>query len=165
MRDVRIVPDLPDLPQVTMLSFASIKWTLPRRCLLKSLPLRQSSQQRFHRAAGSMLLTAIESSFCSTPISRFCRFRSEKKTTGQATKKPDVFVRRRACVHQSSIICRWQFLPDYRVQPSRYSRCTNWFRSGRLVLTRFLASHSIRWPSPARTARLPTRMVSVKRPA
>ena|GEM_PF-1514684 len=59
----------------------------------------------------------------------------------------------------------WQILPNYSVQPSRYSRCTYWLSSGRFVLTRFLASHSIRCPSPARTARLPTRIVSVSRPA
>jgi len=51
------------------------------------------------------------------------------------------------------------------VQPSRYSRWTNLFSSGRFVTFRFLASHSTRMPSPARMARLPHRIVSVRRPA
>src|SRR6056297_985073 len=50
-------------------------------------------------------------------------------------------------------------------QPLRYSRPTNSFTAATLGLINFLASHSIRWPSPARIARLPTRMVSVRRPA
>jgi len=51
------------------------------------------------------------------------------------------------------------------VHPSRYSRWTNLFSSGRFVTFRFFASHSTRMPSPARMARLPHKIVSVRRPA
>lgn len=78
-------------------------------------------------------------------------------STRCAKEKPPEGIWRLCCLKLASVF--------YRLQPSRYSRCTNWFTSSIFVLFRFFASHSMRLPSLDRIARLPTRMVSVRRPA